>query len=270
MPKISPHSVVDPNASIAPDVEIGPFCTVGPDVVIGAGCRIISHVVLAGRVTLGQNNVVHPFCVFGGPPQDRKSTGGPTRIEIGDGNIFRENVTIHVGTEKGGGCTRVGNGNFIMVGVHLAHDVQVGNKCMFANSCMLAGHVIVGDNVTMMGGVAVHHLVTVGEYSYIGGCSRIHFDVPPYCKIDGSDSIRMVNAKGLKMHGIADPDIVALETAHRKLFHRDKPLAVAMGQFDLSNGINPYVKKLIEFLERRGNSRNGRYQESIRMKSPTT
>ena len=266
MPKISPHSVVDPKASLAGDVEVGPFCLIGPDVVVGPGTKILSHAVLTGHTTLGANNVVHPHCVIGGPPQDRKYRGAPTRLEIGDNNLFRESVTLHIGTEKGGGVTRIGSGNFFMVNVHAGHDVQVGNNCVLANNCMLGGHVICGDNVNMMGGVAIHHLVTIGEFAYIGGYSRIHHDVPPFCKIDGADVVRTLNAKGLKMNGISEADIEALEDAHRTLFGREKPLAVAMAQFDTNNGVNPLVKRLIEFLERRTSSRHGRYQESLRAK----
>ena len=114
----------------------------------------------------------------------------------------------------------------------------------------------------MMGGCAVHHLVTIGEYTYIGGFSRIHHDVPPFCKVDGADVIRTLNSRGLKMNGFADEDIEALEDAHRALFNRDKPLAVAMAQFDIANDTNPWVRRLLEFLERRTNSRHGRHLES--------
>jgi UDP-N-acetylglucosamine acyltransferase len=267
MAKISPHSVIDPKASLAEDVEVGPFCMIGPDVVVGPGTRILSHAVIAGHTTIGAENVIHPNCVLGGPPQDRKYRGAPTRLEIGDNNLIREGVTIHLGTEKGGGVTRIGNNNFLMVNVHAGHDVQIGSNCLFANNCMLGGHVICGDNVNMMGGAAVHHLVTIGEYAFIGGYSRIHHDVPPYCKVDGADVVRMLNAKGLKMNGFPDGDIEALEDAYRTLFSREKPLAVAMAQFDTNNGLSPLVKRLIDFLERRTHSRHGRYQESLRAKA---
>lgn len=263
MPKISPQSVIDPKAELAEDVEVGPFCVIGPNVKLGPGCKLHSHVVITGHTTVGRNNIFYPNAVIGCPPQDRKFKGAPTRVEIGEDNLFREAVTIHLGTEKGGGVTRVGNGNFLMVNTHLGHDVQVGNGCLFANNCMLGGHVVVGNYVSMMGGVAIHHLVTVGELTYIGGYSRIHHDVPPYCKVDGSDNVRMLNSKGLRINGFAEADVEALEAVHRQLFHRDKPLAVAMAQFDLTNGINPYVKKLIEFLERRAQARHGRYMESV-------
>jgi UDP-N-acetylglucosamine acyltransferase len=263
MPTISPHSVVDPAAELAADVVVGPFCDVGPNVKLGAGCKLISHVVIAGHTTAGADNVFYPNSVIGGPPQDRSFKGSATRLEIGDNNLFREAVTVHIGTEKGGGVTRIGNNNFLMVGAHFGHDVQVGDNCLFANNCLLGGHVIVGNNVNMMGTVAVHQFVTVGELCYIGGGAKIHYDAPPYCKIDGSDSIRLVNSKGLRMNGFCEADVEALETAHRQLFHRNKPMAIAMAQFDLNNGINPHVRKLIEFLDRRAHARHGRHQESL-------
>ena len=265
MCRISPLASVDPSAELAADVEVGPFCLIGPHVKIGPGCKLLSHVVIVGHATIGPNNIFHPNAVIGGPPQDRKFRGAPTRIEIGENNIFREAVTVHLGTEKGGGVTRVGNGNFLMVNTHLAHDVQVGNNCLFANNCMLAGHVICGDNVNMMGACGVHHLVTIGEFSYLGGASRIHHDVPPFCKVDGNDKVRLINSKGLRINGFAEQDVEALEEAHRQLFHRDRPFAVGRAQFDLSNGINPYVKRLIDFLDRRSASRHGRAQESMRV-----
>jgi len=263
MPKISPLAVVDPKAELADDVEVGPFCTVGPDVRIGEGTRLISHVVVTGNTTLGKGNTVYPHAVLGCPPQDRSYRGGDTRIEIGDNNLLREAVTIHLGTEKGGGITRIGSNNFFMVNSHAGHDVQVANGCLFANNVMLGGHVVVGENVNMMGGAAVHHLVTVGDYAWVGGYSRIHHDAPPYCKIDGADIVRPINVVGLKRAGFTDDDIDALEDAHRQLFSKEHPLAVAMAQFDVSNGINPHVRRLIEFLDRRSHARHGRHLEQM-------
>jgi len=262
MPKISPHAVIDPKAAIAADVEIGPFCLIGPQVTIGPGCRLVSSVTIMGHTTLGRDNIMHPNCVLGGPPQDKKYRGGATRLEIGDANIFREAVTIHVGTENGGGVTRVGNNNFLMVNSHLGHDVQMGNNCLLANNVMLGGHCICGDNVNMMGGAAVNHLVTIGDLAYVCGYSRIHYDVPPFCKVDGPDLVRSINSVGLRRAGYAPADIDALEDAHRALFASEQPLAVTIAEFDMLNGINPHVKRLIEFLQRRGTSRHGRHLES--------
>jgi UDP-N-acetylglucosamine acyltransferase len=264
MPKISPNSCIDPAASIAEDVEIGPFCRIGPDVVIGSGCRLFSHVVIVGRTTIGRNNEFHPNAVIGDTPQDKKYHDEPTRLEIGEGNIFREGVTVHIGTLGGRGVTTVGNNNLLMANSHIGHDAQFGDDCVLANNVMIAGHVTCADHVNMMGGAGVHHFVTIAEYAYIGGAARIHHDVPPYVKVDGADKVRGINRVGLERAGFCALEIDELEDACRRLFYRRRPLARAMAEFDTMNGINPRVKRLLEFLERRGQSRNGRYLEGLR------
>ncbi len=252
---------------LAEDVEVGPFCVVGPDVTIGAGTRLLSHVVVAGHTTIGLGNVIHPHTALGGPPQDLKYKGAPTRLQIGDNNQFREHVTIHIGTEKGGGLTTVGNNNLLMVNAHLGHDVHLGSRCVLANNVMIAGHVIIGDNVAMMGGVGVHHFVTISDFAYIGGYARIHHDVPPFVKIADDDQVRGLNVVGLRRAGFAEPDIEALEEAIRHLFsNRRKAFAQAMADFDTMNGINPHVKRVVEFLRRRDLGKHGRYLESQRTK----
>lgn len=262
---ISPHAIVDPRAQVADDAEIGPFCVVGPDVVIGPGTRLVSHVTIMGHTTLGPNNVLWPGVVLGGHPQDRKYKGAPTRLEIGANNVFREHVTVHVGTEKGGGVTRVGNNNLLMVNTHLGHDVQLGSNCTFANNVMVAGHVIIGDSCNLMGGVGIHHFVTIGTCCFIGGYARIHHDAPPFCKIDGADEVRGLNVKGLIMAGYPQEDIDALEAAYKRLFDRDRntPFARALADFDTQNGVNPHVKQMVEFLRRRGMGKHGRYLQTM-------
>lgn len=262
--KISPHAIVDPKAQIDPDVEIGPFCIVGPDVVLAAGCRLMNNVTIAGRTTIGRNNLFYPNSVIGTAPQDKKHHGEPTRLAIGNGNTFREAVTVHTGTEVGGGITRVGNNNLLMVNAHLGHDAILGSNCILANNCMIAGHVVISDFVAMMGGVGIHHFVTVGEFAFLGGYARIHHDVPPFVKIDGADSIRGLNVVGMRRAGFGEQDIEALESAYRRLFSREKPLAVAMAEFDLQNGINQHVKRLLEFMRQRDLGKHGRYRENAR------
>jgi UDP-N-acetylglucosamine acyltransferase len=263
---------VDPKAQLAENVEVGPFCTVGPDVVIGAGTRLLSNVVVTGHTRLGTGNIVHPFAVLGGMPQDLKYGGEPTRLEMGDGNIIRENVTIHTGTVYGskiygGGVTRVGDGNLLMVNAHVGHDVQIGNRCIIANNVMLAGHVVVGNHVILNGAVGVNAFVTIGDFAYIGGAARIHHDVPPFVKVSDDDKVRALNATGLKRQGLPKNDIEALEDATRTIFfNRQKSFAQAMADFDTMNGINPYVKTMVEFLRRRDEGKHGRYLESLRQK----
>jgi len=266
MAQIHPLACIDPNARIAEDVEIGPFCVVGPNVTIGPGCKLQNNVTIVGHTTVGARNLFFPNSVIGTAPQDKKYRGASTRLEIGDDNHIREAVTIHIGTEKGGGITRVGSNNLLMVNVHIGHDCQIGSNCILANNVMIAGHVVVGDYVNMMGLVGIHHFVTVGEFAYLAGAARIHHDVPPFVKIDGADVVRGLNAVGLRRAGYAEQDIEALEFACRKLFFKEKPLSVVMAEFDTNNGLNPQVKKLVDFLKRRDTGRYGRYLESLRAK----
>jgi UDP-N-acetylglucosamine acyltransferase len=266
--KISPHAIVDPRAELAADVEVGHFCVIGPDVRIGEGTRLMNNVTILGPTWIGKNNVISPGVVLGGAPQDRKYKGAPTRLEIGDGNILRESVTIHRGTEKGGGVTRVGNGNYLMCYVHLGHDVQFGSNCTVANSAMVAGHVVIRDNIVMGGGVGIHQFVTVGEYCFLGGASRIHKDAPPFMRVDGPDLVRGVNVKLLRASGFSEEDVEGLELACRRIFYRkeDTTFAEALAGFDTMNGMNQHVKRLVEFLRRRDLGHHGRYLESQRAK----
>ncbi|MBC7784721.1 MAG: acyl-ACP--UDP-N-acetylglucosamine O-acyltransferase [Burkholderiales bacterium] len=267
MSKISPLASIDPHAHIGCDVEIGPFCVIGPDVVIHDGCRLYNNVTVLGHTTLGNGNVIYPNAVIGTPPQDLKYRGGPTRVEIGENNQIREAVTIQCGTETGAGITRLGSNNLLMVNCHIGHDAQFGSKCIIGNNAMVAGHVECNDGVAMMGGVGIHHFVTIGEYAYIGGYARIHHDVPPFVKVDGADRVRALNALGLKRHGFSEEDVEALENAARRLFFgREKPFNVTLAEFDLMNGLNPRVKRMLDFLRRRNEGRHGRYLEAHRMK----
>lgn len=266
-PTISPLAVVDPKAKIGEACEIGPFCIVGPDVVLGAGCKLLSHVVISGHTTVGCGNVFFPHAVIGAAPQDKKFHGEPTRLEIGDRNSIREAVTIHLGTEVGGGVTRVGDDNLLMVNVHLGHDCQVGSRTTLSNNVMLAGHVAVGNNVVMSGGAAAHHFVTIGDFAFIAGMAQLHHDVPPFMKVSDKDKIRALNNEGLKRAGIPAADIDAIEEAGRRLFfNRSKPMARVLADFDLQPEIHPLVKQLVEFIRRRDSGKHGRYLEGKRPK----
>jgi UDP-N-acetylglucosamine acyltransferase len=266
MPKISPLAVIDPAASLASDVEVGPFCSVGPHVVLGAGCRLTSHVTVMGRTTCGAGNVFYPNCVVGAEPQDLKYRGEPSTLVIGDHNTFREAVTVHTGTEGGGGVTRIGSHNLLMVNAHIGHDSSVGDRCVIANNIMLAGHVIMGNNVVLSAGAAAHHYVRIGDFVFVGAYSRIHLDVPPYVKIQ-DDTVWDTNTLGLQRSGFAQGDIDAIDEAVRRLFiSKRTPFAQAIAEFDTMNGINPHVKKLVEFLRERDMGKHGRYLESLRRK----
>jgi UDP-N-acetylglucosamine acyltransferase len=266
MPKISPHAVIDRKAEIAENVEVGPFCVIGPEVKIDSGCRLLNNVTVLGNTRIGKDNVFFPNAVIGAAPQDKKFKGETSELIIGNANVFREAVTVHVGTENGGGLTRIGDNGLFMVNAHIGHDVRIGNGALISNNVMLAGHVVMENNVAIMGGVGIHHFVTVGEGAYIAGYARIHCDVPPFCKVDGADLVRGLNKKGLERAGYNQADIDALDEAYRRLFAKKKPMALAMAEFDLQNGINPYVKQMIEFLQRRSIGKHGRYLETLRVK----
>jgi UDP-N-acetylglucosamine acyltransferase len=263
--KISPLAVVDPKAWLADDVEVGPFCVIGADVTMDSGCRLHNNVTVMGHTRIGKGNVIYPNAVIGASPQDRKHRGNLTRLEIGDGNLFREAVTIHTGTEKGGGVTRVGNSNMLMVNAHVGHDVQMGSNCTIANNVMVAGHVVVGDYVAMAGGVGIHHFVTVGEFAFLCAYARVHHDVPPFVKVDGADVVRGLNKVGLQRAGFGAEDIDALNGVCRSLFYHEKPFSEALAEFDMMNGVNRHVKRMIEFLRQRDLGKHGRYLESLRV-----
>jgi UDP-N-acetylglucosamine acyltransferase len=263
-------AVVDPQARLADDVEVGPFCVVGPHVTLGAGCKLLPHATVMGHTTLGEKNVIHPHAVIGSPPQDLKYAGEPTQLIIGAGNTIRESVTINTGTTKdkrSGGVTRVGDHNLFMVNAHIGHDCHIGSRCVIANNVMLAGHVVIGDAVIMNGLVGINQFVTVGDLAYLAGAARIHHDVPPFVKVEGDDRVRACNSVGLKRAGFSEADIEAIEEAVRTLFLRkEKPLAIAMKEFNMHNGVHPMVKSMIQFIERRNSGKHGRYLESLRGK----
>jgi UDP-N-acetylglucosamine acyltransferase len=262
MPKISPHAVVDPKAQIADDVVVGPFCVIGPNVTIGAGTVLHNGVTITGHTTVGQRNQIFQNAVIGSPPQDKKYDGAPTRLEIGDDNIFREHVTIHCGTVAGGGLTKVGNNNMLLVNAHVGHDCAIADNCTFINNVMIGGHVIVNNNVTLGGCAGILQRCTVGPYSFVTAYSRITHDVPPFVKVDGPNIVRGVNVLGLRRGGFANDDIDAIDDACKRLFYyRAKPFAAAIAEFDVMNGINPHVRTLIEFMRRRDEGKGGRYLE---------
>jgi len=263
-PRISPLALVDPRASIGENVEVGPFCIVGPDVILGPGNKLVSHVVITGHTTVGKSNIFHPNCVIGDIPQDLKFKGETCCLEIGDENVFREAVTIHIGTKTGGGITRIGNNNLLMVNAHVGHDATIGDRCILANNVMIAGHIVIGNNVVLNGAAGVGAFVTIGDFAYIAGAARIHHDVPPYTKVSDDDRVRGLNAVGLRRAGVPENDIAMLEEASRLLFSRRTPQSVAMQELASRNGHHPRITHLVEFLQRRNSGKHGRYLEGLR------
>ncbi len=262
---IADTACVDPRAEIADDVEVGPYCVIGPEVQIGRGTRLIAHACILGRTTLGEENVVHPFAVIGSEPQDVSYKGTDTRVEIGDRNVIREGVTIHRASEKESGLTRIGSDNLLMVNVHVAHDCSIEDRVIIANNTILGGHGHVESCVTISGGIGVHPFVTIGEFSYVGGLSRIYHDVPRYMIVDGNPSkVRCINVVGLRRYGIAAAAITALHEAHR-LIYRAKMTAAHAAEILESHGhLCPEVKHLLEFIEAQHLGKQGRARERWR------
>ena len=262
---IADTACVDPRAEISDDVEIGPYCVVGPDVKIGRGTKLMGHVYLHGVVTLGERNVVWPFCVIGGEPQDTSYKGTPTRVEIGDDNILRESVTVNRGSEKEFGVTRIGNGCFFFANAHVAHDCVVGDRVTLANGTMLGGHVHVESFANLSGGVAVHHYVTVGSYSFVGGLSRIYHDVPRFMLVEGNPSkVRCINIVGLRRNGITPAGIDALHEAHRLIYRAKMGLPHATEILSAHGHLTPEVKSLLEFIAAQQEGKHGRARERLR------
>ncbi len=231
MTQIHPAAVVDPAAELADDVVIGPFTTVGPNVIIGAGTQVGAHCTLTGHTRIGRNNRFIGFCSIGAPPQDKKYRGEPTRLEMGDDNTVREFVTIHTGTAQDEGITRVGNDNWIMTYVHIAHDCRVGNHIVLSSSAQLAGHVHVQDHAILGGFTGVHQFVKIGAHSMSGGQALLLQDVPPYVMAAGSPAKPAgINAEGLKRRGFSPTAIRAIRQAYKALYRSGLTLADAQAR----------------------------------------
>lgn len=221
MTRIHPTAVVDASARLGDGVIIGPWCVVGPECEIGAGTELRSHVVVGPYTTIGRQNVLHPFSVVGGEPQDMKFHGERTTLEIGDRNQIREHATIHRGTGNGGGRTVIGSDNLIMAVAHIAHDCVIGDGVVIANNVMLAGHVHVEDFAGIGGGAGVHHFGRVGTCAFIGAMARCSKDVPPFMIVEGNPAeVRGYNHIAMKRRGYVDEDIDAIKEAYKQLFFK--------------------------------------------------
>lgn len=246
---IHPTAVVDTRARLAPEVQVGPYAVIGPNVEIGPGCWIGPHTVITGHTRLGANNRVYQFCSIGEAPQDKKYAGEPTRLEIGNNNTIREFCTFNCGTTQDAGVTRVGNDNWIMAYVHLAHDCQVGDRTIFANNAQLAGHVHVGDHAILGGFTGVHQFCKLGAHSITGISSVVLQDVPPYVLASGNPARPYgINAEGLKRRGFEADAIAGLKRAYRTLYRSGLALEEARSALAEQARHCPPVGALVEFL----------------------
>ena len=248
--KIHPTAIVASNAKLSEGVEIGPYCIVGDNVKIGKNTKLASHVVIE-ETEIGQNCNVYPFASIGLPPQDIRYKGEKTKVRIGDDNIIREYITIHRASVSGDGVTRIGNNNFLMAYVHIAHDCSVGNNIIMANTTTLAGHVVVEDFVFIGGHVAVHQFARIGAHSMIGGFSAIPQDIPPYTTAAGERAkLYGLNTIGLKRRNFDDATISDLKKAYKILFRSKLTLKEAIDKVKHDLGHSGEVKNFIEFIEK--------------------
>ena len=261
MARVHPTAQVDPKAQVASDVVIGPYSIVGPEVVLGPGTVIESHVVVTGNTRLGLNNHLHHHCVIGGPPQLLKDLGRNVGLIIGDNNIFREFVTVHTGTELGGGPTRMGDNCLLMACSHVAHDCVLGNHVELVNNALLAGHIHVDDRAIISGGAAMHHWVTVGTLAFVGGLSRIVQDVPPYMIVEGNPSkVRGVNIVGLRRAGCSMEQIQMMKRAHRLVYRSQLTRKEALDQLEAEVQTSE-IKCLADFVRRSIAGKQGRARQ---------
>src|SRR5271169_1512075 len=251
MSVIHPTALIHPNARLADDVTVGAYSIIGEHVEVGAGTSVGPHVVIEGHTRIGKNNRIFQFNSLGGIPQDKKYAGEPMRLEIGDNNIIREYCTFNIGTAQDAGVTQVGNNNWIMAYVHLAHDCHVGSDIVLANSVQLAGHVRVDDFAILGGFVGVHQFCQVGAHVMVGGGCLLFQDLPPYVMVGGNPAVpHGINSEGLKRRGFSSGTIMAIKRAYKTLYKSGLPLEQAKDEIGAQAAEHPELKMFTEFLAR--------------------
>ena len=248
---IDSRAVISPQAQIGADVTIGPFSIIGADVVIGAGTWIGPHVVINGPTRLGIGNKVFQFASLGDAPQDKKYAGEPTRLEIGDRNVFRESVTVNRGTTHDRGVTRIGDDNLLMAYSHVAHDCNLGNQIVMANCATLGGHVEVGDWVTMGGLSAVHQHTRIGAYCFLAHNAAVTRDVPPYVMAVGRPAVpHSVNSVGLQRRGFTSAQVRNIRRAYKLLYRSGLKLKAALEELEKAAVTQEEIRPFVEFIKR--------------------
>jgi UDP-N-acetylglucosamine acyltransferase len=247
--RIHETAIIGPEVQLGEDVVIGPYCVLQDQVIVGDGCVLDSHVTMSGHTTIGKRNRFSSGCAIGGEPQDRGyKQGQPTRVVIGDDNVFREFVTINRGTVTGSGVTIIGNNNFLMTGAHVAHDCIVGNYINFANSACLAGHVEVGDACFLSAFVAVQQRTRVGRLVMMGGHSRTTRDVPPFMTCSGQTNIIGLNLVGMRRAGIARTTIDAIKQSMKILYFKGLTIPNATNEVESQFGHLPELQEMVAFI----------------------
>ncbi|MEI7036385.1 acyl-ACP--UDP-N-acetylglucosamine O-acyltransferase [Fulvimonas yonginensis] len=249
---IHPTAQIDPGAVLGRNVTVGAYSVIGAEVEIGEGTVIGPHVVIEGPTRIGRDNRISQFASLGGPPQDKKFAGERTELVIGDRNLIREFVTINRGTGEGGGVTRIGDDNWLLAYVHIAHDCQVGNRVVFSNYSALAGHVEIGDWVIISGYAGVHQFCKVGAHAFIGMGCLVGSDVPPFVMMANEQHGRPrgINSEGLKRRGFDTPRISAIKRAYRTLYMAGLSLPEARAQLEAQAQDSDDVREMLAFLDR--------------------
>ncbi|CQJ33665.1 acyl-ACP--UDP-N-acetylglucosamine O-acyltransferase [Yersinia enterocolitica] len=248
---IHPSSIVEEGAVIGAGVRIGPFCFVGSQVEIGAGTELKSHVVVNGITKIGSDNQIYQFASIGEANQDLKYAGEPTRVEIGDRNRIRESVSIHRGTVQGGGLTKVGSDNLLMINAHIAHDCIIGDRCILANNATLGGHVEIDDFAIIGGMTAIHQFCVIGAHVMVGGCSGVAQDVPPFVIAQGNHATPFgINIEGLKRRGFDKESLHAIRNAYKLLYRSGRTLDEVKPEIAELAEQHPAVQAFIDFFAR--------------------
>jgi len=247
---IDSRAVISPQAQIAADVQVGPYTIIGADVVIGSGTWIGPHAVINGPTRIGVDNKIFQFASLGDAPQDKKYNGEPTRLEIGDRNVFRESVTVNRGTTHDKGVTHIGNDNLLMAYSHVAHDCHLGDQIVMANCATLGGHVEIGDFVTMGGLSAVHQYTEIGAHCFIAHNAAVTRDVPPYVMAVGRPAVpHSVNSVGLQRRGFTPAQILNIRRAYRLLYRSGLKLKAAIEELEKVAATQPEIAPFVEFIK---------------------
>ena len=242
-------AIVDKKAKISEKVIIGPYTIIGPNVEIGEGAEIQSHVNITGNTIIGNNTKIFPFASVGTNPQDLKYQGEQTKLEIGNNNVIREYVTINKGTVGGGGITKIGNENLIMIGAHIAHDCVVGNNVVIANNAAIAGHAKISDDVIIGGNCGIQQFTRIGKMAMIGGMTAVSRDVIPYGLSFGNRNyLEGINVVGLRRKKVSNKEILALSEAYKKIF-KTMSLHENLAKLSETLKLNIYVKEVIDFIK---------------------
>jgi UDP-N-acetylglucosamine acyltransferase len=249
--QVHEQAIVAPSAKVAAGVRVGAYAVIGEDVELGEGCVLREHAMVQGPSKIGRNNVFYPFCVVGGDPQDLRFKGERTELAVGDGNTFREYVTITRGTVGGGGKTTIGNGSLFLASSHVGHDCRVGDHTLFVNGATLAGHVTVEDYATIGFQSPVHQFCRIGRYAYVGASTVITQDVPPFSRVVTERETKSygLNTIGLERKGFSEERLKVLQRAFRLLLRSKMNTSQALTEMRKSLGESEDVQELIRFIE---------------------